>query len=109
LSILTEVKKALSFIWSSAHAGLLAAYPSRLAEANQARNFAGILSPKRQNANRDVCGISTHKVYPPERLLDPTVRSYRTFSPLSRLATGRLFSATLAVNDRLPKPRQSGP
>lgn len=32
--------------------------------------------------SRDVHGISTHKVYPPQVLLLDGVRSYRTFSPL---------------------------
>ena len=39
----------------------------------------------RDSANQDLRGISTHKVYPPNRLPCQVVRSYHTFSPLPDL------------------------
>jgi len=58
---------------------------------------------------QNIRGISTHKVYPPNRLPCWNVRSYRTFSPLShtdKYRSRRLFSATLAVFRNKSKSHQ---
>jgi hypothetical protein len=49
-------------------------------------------------ADQDIRGISTHKVYPRTVLLQRGVRSYRTFSPLPRRVGAVSLSVTLSVS-----------
>ncbi len=52
--------------------------------------------------NRDIHGLSTHKVYPPGMSPHRDVSFYLTFSPLPRPKAGRLFSVVLAVTRLFP-------
>lgn len=81
-------RRTPSFIWDRPHGRPQAAYPPARASSPSipiARDITGVHD------------ISTRKVYPPSRLLGNAVRSYRTFSPLSRVLGTVIFCDTLCA------------
>lgn len=65
--------------------GLYLPTPPDLPGGKLSEQLISLFAPRKTlNGNRDVHGISTHKVCPSSRLPGNTVRSYRTFSPLPR-------------------------
>lgn len=83
-----------SFISDRCHHRPRSAYPSRL--PSEDGNPASSQAPVQKERNRDVHGISTHKVCPPPDLHRDAVRSYRTFSPLPQpTARAVVFCDTL--------------
>jgi hypothetical protein len=79
--------ECLSFIWSRSHNRDLSAYPSRLLSDLQWQASV---------ANRDLFGLSAPEVYPHCMLPYSVVRSYHTFSPLSRLLGTVIFCGTIS-------------
>lgn len=80
-------RRAPSFIWDRSHEQPLAAYPPARASSPS--------TPTKGWGITGVHDISTRKVYPPRLLPASAVRSYRTFSPLSRVLGTVIFCDTL--------------
>ncbi len=79
-----------SFIWDVRHRTPPSANPSRISTGSL------IL------ADRDIHGLSTHKVYPPGMSPHRDVSSYLTFSPLPRQTRGGYFLWHLLLPGSLP-------